>query len=73
MTLIKAVNSSRCQLCSLNGEELREDEDLRKKLKSKEDLYHNFHDSGEIEQTLEILKQKVDLMEANWDKFSNQV
>ena len=60
-------------MCSLSGEELREDEDLRRKLKRLEGWYHNFHDSGEIEKSLEILKQKVDLMEANWDKFSNQV
>ena len=60
-------------MCSLSGEDLRKDEDLRKELKSKDEKCKSLSDSGRFDQALEILKEKVELMEANRDKFNNLV
>ena len=60
-------------MCSLSGEDLRRDEDLRKELKSKDEKCKDLWECSMFDQALEILKEKVELMEANRDKFSNQV
>ena len=60
-------------MCSLSGEDLRKDEDLRKELQSKDEKWRSFCDSGRFDQAIEILKEKVELIEANRAKFSNQV
>ena len=60
-------------MCSLSGEDLKKDEDLRKELKSKEEKGKNLGERGRFDEALEILKEEVELMEANWDKFSGQV
>ena len=58
-------------MCSLSGEDLRKDEDLRKELQSKDEKWTSFCVSGMFDQALEILKEKVELMEANRNKFSS--
>ena len=63
----------RCQLCSLSGEDLRKDEDLRKELQSKDEKWRSFCDSGMFDRAIEILREKLQLIEANKDKFNNQV
>ena len=45
-------------MCSLSGEDLRKDEDLRKELQSKDEKWRSFCDSGMFDQTIEILKER---------------
>ena len=64
----------RCELCSLSGEELRKDEELRKELSHQEDMFFYYLGRGRAACALEIFAEEVlEVMEENRDKFSNQV
>ena len=65
---------SRCELCSLSGEQLRKDEELRKELSHQEDMFFYYLGCGRAAHALEIFAEEVlEVMEENRDKFSNQV
>jgi len=64
----------RCELCSLSGEELRKDEELRKELSHQEDMFFYYLGRGRAACALEIFAEEVlEVMEENRDKFSNQM
>ena len=65
---------SRCELCSLSGEELRKDEELRKELSQQEDMFFYYLGCGRAAHALELFAEEVlEVMEENRDKFSIQV
>ena len=63
----------RCELCALSGEELRKDEDLRMQLTNMEEEYFFLLGRGQKFGAMTRMEQRIELMEQNWDKFSNQV
>ena len=63
----------RCDLCSLTGEELERNEDLRKELFNMERVADDLYDVGLNEQGLEKVEQQVELMEKRWEEFCMQV
>ena len=63
----------RCDLCSLIGEELEKNEELRKELFHLETVADNLYDLGLSGQGLEKLEEKLELMEKHWEGFCMEV
>ena len=60
----------RCELCALTGDDLRQNEDLRKKLMMVlKDDSTTFSQRIKRQKALKRFEEKVKLMETNWDEF----
>ena len=63
----------RCHLCSLTGEQLEEDEELRKELFHLEAVADNLYEVGLTGQGLRKLEEKLELIEKHWEEFCMEV